>query len=411
MLSACVAAWRLFGDMTLHVGAHLVLYGVAFAAYLLALHAARGLSPAGLRFCLVAALSWRVVLVGAPPLLSDDVYREVWEGRIQQHGGNPYAWRDRAEAEHWSPLRDAIWERVNHKDYTAIYPPLWQLMARAVVAASDSVIAMKAFLVACELAMLAVLADVLRRRGLPRERLLIAAWSPLALVEIAGSGHNDVFALLFVAAGLWALERRLPLASALAMGFGGAAKLLPALLAAAWTRRYRWWHILAVAAPLPALAWPYTAARHGMWRSLVAYSRYWRFNETLFAAMLPLVGTQENAVRLSGLLLIALLGVLVLRDIAPAPAGLAFVAGWLLLGANILPWYALWLLPFLVLVDAPAALLFTGTVGLAYVVYPGWLAGGAWQVPWSIRALEYGPCLALLAWGAVRRGTVEAAAA
>jgi alpha-1,6-mannosyltransferase len=398
-----VAAWRLLGDMTVHLSTHLALYGMAFAAYLVALHASRGVRVASLRLCLLAAVAWRVVLVGAPPLLSDDVYREVWEGRIQQHGGNPYAWRDRAEAEKWAPLRDRVWHGVNHKDYTAIYPPLWQLAARAVVRAHDSVTAMKVFLVACELGMLALLADLLKRRAQPPERLLIAAWSPLALVEIAGSGHNDAFALLFLVAGLCALERDRLLLSSLFLGLGSAAKLLPALFACAWWRRYRVWHLLPVFALLPLLAWPYASARHGLWRSLVSYSRYWHFNESLFAGLREIAGSQEIAVRVSGIVLLALAGVLGWRRVEAAAAGLALVGAWLLLGANVLPWYALWLLPFLVLVESPAALLFTGTVGLAYVVYPGWLAGGPWQVPWSIRALEYGPCLGLLVAGVLRR--------
>jgi hypothetical protein len=55
------------------------------------------------------------------------------------------------------------------------------------------------------------LAAILRRRGLPRERLLILAWSPLALVEIAGSGHNEAFGFLFLAWSLAAMEAgRLP---------------------------------------------------------------------------------------------------------------------------------------------------------------------------------------------------------
>ena len=73
-------------------------------------------------------------------------------------------------------------------------------------------------------------------------------------------------------------------------------------------------------------------------------------------------------------------------------------AAALLLGPNLLPWYALWLLPFVVLLEAPAALLFTGTVALAYLVYPAWQSGERWYLPWSVRALEYGPPALVLVW-------------
>ena len=42
---------------------------------------------------------------------------------------------------------------------------------------------------------------------------------------------------------------------------------------------------------------------------------------------------------------------------------------------------------------------FVGGV-VAYLVYPGFLLGGPWQVGWGVRAAEYGPCalLALTQW-------------
>ena len=85
-----------------------------------------------------------------------------------------------------------------------------------------------------------------------------------------------------------------------------------------------------------------------------------------------------------------------------ATAALAVCAAALLLSANVLPWYALWLLPLLVLRDCPPALLYTGTVALAYLVYPAWQSGERWHVGWGIRALEYGPCLVVAIVWAVR---------
>jgi hypothetical protein len=87
---------------------------------------------------------------------------------------------------------------------------------------------------------------------------------------------------------------------------------------------------------------------------------------------------------------------------------MALVAWWLLLAPSVLPSYAVWLLPWLVLRDAPGLLLFTGTVQLAYLVYPGWQAGGPWAVGWELRALEYLPCLAV-ALAATLRARASAA--
>jgi Glycosyl transferase family 2/Glycosyltransferase family 87 len=400
VLTGCVAAWAVGPPPTTRIGPHLGLFGLAFAAYLVALAASRELSRRGLLLCLGAAVVWRAVLVTTPPLLSDDVNRYVWEGRVQLHGGNPYAWDDRPESPRWAPLRDALYDGVGHKGYTAVYPPLFLLASRAVVAVHDSVTAMKAFLVACELATLAALALVLRRRRRPRERLLVLAWSPLALLEIAGSGHNDAFGMLWMVLALLALEADRPLLSALAASAGFMSKLLPGMVAAAWARRYRLWHALAAFALAAALVVVYLdpESKKTMLLSLSKYARFWRFNEALFAPLAALLGSHGAAVRAGAVLTLGLAVALARRRTEPAAAATAVVAAWLLLTPNVLPWYALWLLPLLVLRDEPAALLFTGTVSLAYLVYPAFHSGEPWKIGWEWRLLEYGPCALVAVW-------------
>jgi hypothetical protein len=403
VLTACVLAWALGPPPTTRIGPHLAIFGAAFAAHLVALGAARSLSRRGLLLCLGAAFVWRAVLVAAPPLLSDDLYRYVWEGRVQLHGGNPYRWDDRPESPRWIPLRDSVYEGVNHKGYAAVYPPLFVLATRGVVAVHDSLTAMKAFLVACELATMGALALALKRRRLPAARLLVLAWSPLALVEIAGSGHNEAFGMLWLVLALLALDADRPLVSALFASAGFLAKYLPCLVAAAWARRYRPSHVAAGGALAAALFALYLDAGETMFLSLSKYARLWRFNETLFAPLAAALGSHGAAVRAGALLTLTLALAFSWRRAEPAGAALAVVAAFLLLAPNVLPWYALWLLPLLVLRDEPAALLFTGTVSLAYLVYPGWQSGGPWTIGWGWRALEYGPCLLVAAWERARR--------
>ena len=90
------------------------------------------------------------------------------------------------------------------------------------------------------------------------------------------------------------------------------------------------------------------------------------------------------------------------RRAEPVAAATAVVAAMLVLGPNVLPWYALWFLPLLVVRDEPAALLFTGTVSLAYLVYPPWRSGETWHVGRDVQVLEYLPCVLVLAASRMR---------
>ncbi len=404
VLTGCVLAWATGAPPPTRIGAHLALFGLAFAAYLAALAASEGLSRRGLLCCLGAAVVWRAVLVAAPPLLSNDISRYVWEGRVQAQGGNPYRWGDRPESPRWAHLRDQVYDGLNHKDYTAVYPPLFVLATRAVVAVHDSFTAMKAFLVGCELLTLVALGFVLARRSLPLTRLLVLAWSPLALVEIAGSGHSEAFAMLWLTLALLALDAERPLLSALAASAGFMSKFLPGLVAAAWIRRYRWWHMMAGVALAVLLLLPYLDSNSSqtMLLSLSKYAQFWRFNETLFAPLAALLGSHHAAVRGGALITLALALWLGWRRTEPVAAATAVVVASLLLSPNVLPWYALWLLPLLVVRDEPAALLFTGTVSLAYVVYPAWQSGEPWKLGWGWRALEYGPPTLVALWSWLR---------
>jgi hypothetical protein len=272
-----------------------------------------------------------------------------------------------------------------------------------VIAVSDSVWAVKAFLVLCEILTLAALAAILSRRRLPAERLLVLAWSPLALVEAAGSGHNEPLAVLLLVLALFALDAGWRSTSLALAALGAQAKLLPALIVVAWARRYRVRDLAAGMAAAALAVLPFVGAGAWLWHSLDKYARFWRFNETGFALIAAVAPTHQAAVRAVLVLLATFAVVLALRRTEPAAAALAIVVAVLLLAPNVLPWYALWLPPLLVLRDNAPALMFTGTVQLAYVVYPIWQSGELWHLGWGMRGLEYGPCLALAAAEGVRR--------
>jgi hypothetical protein len=375
------------------------LYAVAWVAALGAARARSGLLP-----ILVGAALFRAALVPVEPTLSGDVYRYVWEGHVQAAGYNPYVVPPAAPE--LVPLRDATWPRINHPDGTAIYPPLAQLAFRGLAAlggAGAGVVRFKAFLAAVDFAVVVVLAWALHRRRAPAGRLALYAWNPLAVVEVAGTGHVEALALLpLILALLLAPRHRVlgwcALAASVAAKY--AALILVPLLARAARPRP-----LAVAAALAfvtLLTLPYVKAGAGLFSSLRVYIDIWRYNDLLFRILLPLAGSLLRAKLVAAGILATWIAILMRRRTPLEPAALATLAALLVLSPTIHPWYLLWPAVLLPLVPSMPLFAWTGSVCVAYLfLYPAGALGPLAQNNWTPAVLQL---LSVAAAFAVTRG-------
>jgi hypothetical protein len=401
---------------------------VIAAALLLRGRAAGPPVPGGLAILVGIAVGARLLLLGTEPSLSDDIYRYVWDGRVQLAGHNPYG--QPPDDPSLAGLRDADWERINHPELVTVYPPAAQWWFALSQAVWPGVTGMKAGFVLCDLLLMAVLWTWLRRRGQAGERLVLYAWHPLPVLEIAGNGHVDILGVLLLClACLWLGGGR-RLAAVLALSTAVLTKLIPVLCAAGfwgrlrdgeaqavWSRldpRPRLLLLLVPALTLAALL-PYVDAGGAMWSGLSAYASKWRFNDSAFGWLYALLADpapgwewDDDALRAARwLCLAASAGVALwtaLRNDDDLAAACATVMGaYLLLSPTVHPWYVLWVLPFLALRATPAWMAFSWLVLLAYDILVDYRATGLWQESSAIRWLEYGPVYGLLAWQALRR--------
>ncbi|HNC73376.1 MAG TPA: hypothetical protein PK362_00620, partial [Elusimicrobiota bacterium] len=118
-----------------HPGGFLAVFAAAFFLYLPAVR--RTLKrPQSLGLILAAGVLFRLTAFLSPPSLSDDIYRYLWDGRVQAAGHNPY--RFAPDAPELASLRNAEHTGINHKSVPTIYPPLAQAVFRLAVALSPT---------------------------------------------------------------------------------------------------------------------------------------------------------------------------------------------------------------------------------------------------------------------------------
>ncbi len=196
------------------LGLIFVWAGLAFAAMHVAANGPRRLT---LWIILIAAALIRVPLLVEPPYLSSDMYRYVWDGRVQGNGINPYLHVPAApELAH---LRDgAIYPNINRSDYApTIYMPTAQMLFWLITRFGDSVLTMKLGFLAFEAIAIAVMIGILRTLSLSPTHVVAFAWHPLTVWEIAGNAHVDaVLVSLMLMAVLAALRGRILTAGSIA---------------------------------------------------------------------------------------------------------------------------------------------------------------------------------------------------
>ena len=227
-----------FGILTVsprHIVSYLIQLLPLTVFYLLALGlAARGKAEDGKTLVpeiLLFAFLFRLSLAPMDTALSSDIYRYIWDGKVQVAGKiNPYLYPPADK--HLAPLRDQeIYPSINRNDAPTVYPAGAQILFRTLYQAGlDSPVELKAAALGAEVLTLLLLFFILKERGLPQNWIVIYAWNPLIIYELFYSGHLESFMLPPLMGFVYLFLRdRLRTAGAL-LGLAASIKLLPALL-------------------------------------------------------------------------------------------------------------------------------------------------------------------------------------
>jgi alpha-1,6-mannosyltransferase len=403
------------GGPTLHLAyggwAFTAIFAAGGAGIWLALRIAdRAEERGALLVILAGALLMRVALLFVEPYLSTDIYRYIWDGRVQWAGINPYRYMPAApELAH---LRDAaIFPNINRPDYAVtIYPPVAQAVFLAITRIlGESVMAMKLGLIAFEAVTVAALIAVLRRLGHPSTRVAIYAWHPLAVWEIAGHGHVDGAMCALLVAGLLLFLRGRTLLAGAVVTLGALIKPTALLALPVLWRPWNWRLPLVVALIIVLAYLPYLSVGSGVLGYLGGY-----INEEGLASgkgfaalwlMEPYVGNGPGAVRVyvtaAAAIMIGLAIAVAFRKDRSAETTVAclswLLAVFLVLASPHYSWYFLALVPVLALHPSAAGWVLTLGAPLFYdsAAGTGWLGYDARVAVFTLASVA---ALAFDAW-------------
>ena len=308
---------------------------------------------------IAAAIRFGMLLV--EPYFSSDLYRYIWDGRMQAAGINPYSYVPAAPE--LAYFRDEIiYPQINRADYAAtIYPPAAQMIFWLITRFGESALAMKSGLLVFEAGTIAALIGILRLLGRPAAGVVAYAWHPLPIWEIAVNGHIDAAMVALMMLGLWAALRGGVLVGGVLITVGALVKPFALLALPVIWRPWDWRLPLAAAATIVLLYLPYLDVGWGVFGFLAGYAQEEGISDGrgfwLLARVQEITGSSPAGKWLYLLSSAGLLSVLALRAAfrsEQTPEMRINSLTWMVFAFLFLlspdyPWYFLALVPFLAL--------------------------------------------------------------
>lgn len=215
-------------------------FWLLFFSYTLAFGLSFYLYRSGIRLSYMILLSFllKFIFLFSIPELSQDFYRFIWDGMLNNQGINPYLHLPKElmeshtiEKEDFQRLLYDRMGELNASNYST-YPPIAQMVYTLSYAIGQSnlllnIIVLRLFNIAAEIGIVWFGLKLLAHLKLPKSQILFFILNPLVILESTFNLHFEVVMLFFLALSFYYLYTSKVYLSALGLAGAIASKMLP----------------------------------------------------------------------------------------------------------------------------------------------------------------------------------------
>jgi len=337
---------REIAGSSIKVERYIGYFGVAFVVYAATIFlATRGTSVPPLTYILVFAVLFRVIGVSVAPQFEDDYFRYIWDGFVLSGFDNPYQYPPShyfADENLPEEYQNAL-NGVNYPDLPTIYAPTLQfsfLIAHWIWPAQ--VMGLQLVYSIVDVLLILLLAQMTDRRS-----LMLYAWNPLVIKEIAFTAHPDVAGVMLLIAAIFFVKNR-PLLSVVSLALSVCAKPFAWIIAPFILLRLRKTYVFLFVILVLMIYLPFWLSGATDFTALSAFGKLWEYNAAVYH-MLSQILPAANARLLCGAIFVVMYLVYIRHYRASGQTSIRgdiLLGGLLVLSPVINPWYLLWILPF-----------------------------------------------------------------
>jgi hypothetical protein len=361
-----------------------------------------GVSSSLLYLAIGIGILVRAGFVSSDPTGSDDVYRYMWDGKVQSHGMNPYVYAPIAPE--LAPLHSQLLPAaVNHPDMKTLYFPAsqWAFLICYQIS-GESIWGYKLVLWLAELATILGLFLLTKRLAIPARFILLYVLCPLPILQFALDAHIDGLGLPLLIFGLVLYVDGRKSMSYILFALSASVKpvallLLPIL----FLREQGGWNrtrvVLIPAIVIVGQFLPY-CVHSNPFDGLFRFAENWTFNGVVFETLYSFLADNQKARLICAALLGVALLLLYLRRGGIIDTYYFSVLFLLVLSPVVHPWYVAWLTVLLPVARRWSGIVFTSATSLTSYTIVNYKLYGVWQQSPAILALEYLPVLVILVY-------------
>ncbi len=340
---------------------------------------------ARITFVVLGALSTGIAAMMAPPNSSTDSARYAWDGIVQNAGISPYRYVPAADAlthlrSSWLfppvhfdtsgaarcldgrintanaiPSGDMICTAINRPSSPTIYPPVSEAyfaLVRALVGPGATYWPMQLGGLLLSLTITILLLVALQRRGMDVRYAALWAWCPLVAQEAVNNAHVDALGVALLLGATLVSSRGRSVLSGVLVGLAAAVKFVPAIGAPPLLRRKPLRFLIAAAATFVLVYVPYVVvAGQNVFGFLPRYVSEEGYQNGKRFVLVSFFAPGAAGTIVAAILALGIVVVCAIRANPDEPwqTQVVLIGSVLLIASPAYAWYALLLIPFIVL--------------------------------------------------------------
>lgn len=342
----------------------------------------------------------RIIFISLQPIGSDDVYRYMWDGKVQANGLNPYSFSPNDEKLSYLHT-DLLPNAVNFPTMKTIYFPLSQwLFYSGYLLSGENVWGYKFLLLIFEIMTVGIILLLLKKLKLPEKFSLFYLLCPLPIIQFALDAHLDGFGLplLLLAIYFYLDERKIP--SLIFLGLSLSIKPVGLLL-----MPILFFNEKGIAAKTKVMLIPFAAFfiqfipyifTSNPFEMFFIYAKNWTFNGVVFTILNSFIKNNQTSRMICGAMLVL--------SLLPIIFGKKDFLGKIYFSVILLmifspvvhPWYVAWLVILLPIIPKWSGIVYASLSSLTAFTILNYQLNGIWKEYSLVLILEYLPVLLLL---------------